>query len=80
MVDSQLNPDAAKNIFFAETFVFVFSSSAAALCQAAKLMMVYFLVHGQKSDISTLSLPIDGFGLNRHTHMFGKLSKQNSTI
>lgn len=47
MVGSQLDPDAAKNIFFcAATFVFVFSSSAATSCQHAELMMVSFLVRG----------------------------------
>lgn len=46
MVDSQLDPDAAKNIF-AATFVFVFKSFAAISCQAAELMMVYTQVHGQ---------------------------------
>lgn len=69
MVDSQLDPDAAKNIFFAATFVFVFSPSAATSWQAAGLMMVYSLVHGQKPDISALSSTIDGFGLNKHTEV-----------
>lgn len=46
MVDSQLDPDAAKNIF-AATFVFVFKSFAVTPCQAAELMRPYFLVHAQ---------------------------------
>lgn len=46
MVDSQLDPDAAKNIF-AATFVFVFKSFAVTPCQAAELMRPYFLVHTQ---------------------------------
>lgn len=65
MVDSQLDPDAAKSIF-AATFVFVFNSSAATLCQTAGLMMVFFPVRGQESAISALPLTIEGFARNIH--------------
>lgn len=51
MVGSQLDPDAAKNIysfFSLQHLSSSFGSSAATSCQAEELMMVYFLVRGQK--------------------------------